>query len=115
MKFIVFRLENILSARRHPGKTRRSFRALKNQSSETRKSPSRTACLFVRRKIRSNPEILYGNVAATILEYAEKNAANMIVVGAKGRGALEELLMGSVTQKVLTHSSVPVLVIRGED
>ena len=57
-------------------------------------------------------EILYGNVAATILEYAGKNAADMIVVGAKGRGALEELLMGSVTRNLVSLSHIPVLVVK---
>ena len=65
--------------------------------------------------IEVKTEILYGNVAATILEYAEKNAANMIVVGAKGRGALEELLMGSVTRNLVSLSRIPVLVVKAPD
>ena len=62
--------------------------------------------------IEIKTEILYGNVAATILEYAEKNAADMIIAGTKGRGALEELLMGSVTRNLVSLSRIPVLVVK---
>jgi nucleotide-binding universal stress UspA family protein len=47
-----------------------------------------------------------------ILEYAKKEACDLIVVGTHGRRALGRLLMGSVTQELIRNSSVPVMVVK---
>ena len=47
-----------------------------------------------------------------ILDYARSEAADLIVMASHGRRGLNALLLGSETQKVLTHSSLPVLVVR---
>lgn len=55
---------------------------------------------------------LVGDVAAEIQAYAKKNKIDMIVMGSHGHGALQSLVMGSVTAKVLATTSVPVLIVR---
>jgi len=50
-----------------------------------------------------------------IIDAAAKGGCDLIVMASHGRRGVSGLLVGSVTQKVLTHSSIPVLVIRGED
>jgi nucleotide-binding universal stress UspA family protein len=47
-----------------------------------------------------------------ILEAARERGCDGIVMSSHGRRGLSGLLLGSETQKVLTHSTVPVLVIR---
>jgi len=47
-----------------------------------------------------------------ILEQAKAKGCDLIVMASHGRRGLGALLLGSETQKVLTHSAVPVLVIR---
>jgi len=47
-----------------------------------------------------------------IIEAAEKNHCDAIVMASNGHRGLTGLLLGSVTQKVLTHSKTPVLVFR---
>jgi len=49
---------------------------------------------------------------ASIIEAAKANDCDLIVMASHGRRGLEALLLGSETQKVLTHSKVPVLVCR---
>jgi nucleotide-binding universal stress UspA family protein len=49
-----------------------------------------------------------------ILENAGKAHADLVVMGSHGRHGLEKLVLGSVTQRVLQHASVPVMVVRGE-
>ena len=47
-----------------------------------------------------------------ILEEAQANGCDLIVMASHGRRGLEGLLIGSETQRVLTQSSCPVLVVR---
>lgn len=48
--------------------------------------------------------------AHAILEAAKD--ADLVVVGARGLGGVKELLLGSVSQHVVHHSTVPVVVVR---
>ena len=47
-----------------------------------------------------------------ILDHAKNQACDLIVMASHGRRGLSALLLGSETQKVLTHSTIPVLVVR---
>ena len=47
-----------------------------------------------------------------ILDHAKTQSCDLIVMASHGRRGLSALLLGSETQKVLTHSPVPVLVIK---
>jgi len=47
-----------------------------------------------------------------ILDHAKTQACDLIVMASHGRRGLSALLLGSETQKVLTHSNIPVLVIK---
>ncbi len=47
-----------------------------------------------------------------ILDSAAKTGADLIVMGSHGRHGLEKLMLGSVTQRVLSHAHLPILVIR---
>lgn len=47
-----------------------------------------------------------------IIDNAVKNKCDLIVMASHGRRGLDSLLLGSVTAKVLTHSKIPVLVVR---
>jgi nucleotide-binding universal stress UspA family protein len=47
-----------------------------------------------------------------ILQAAEDHACDLIFIASHGRRGMAALLLGSQTQKVITHSSVPVLVHR---
>jgi nucleotide-binding universal stress UspA family protein len=52
----------------------------------------------------------FGHPADVILSYASKGY-DLIVVGSRGLGSIEGLLMGSISTKVVHHSKVPVLVV----
>ncbi|AMO24753.1 universal stress protein [Ramlibacter solisilvae] len=51
-------------------------------------------------------------VAESILSAARKNKCDLIVMASHGRKGLKRVLLGSETQQVLTHSQIPVLVLR---
>jgi nucleotide-binding universal stress UspA family protein len=47
-----------------------------------------------------------------IIETAKKSKCDLIMMASHGRRGLSGLLLGSETSKVLTHSKIPVLVVR---
>ena len=47
-----------------------------------------------------------------VVQSAESLQADLIVMGSHGRSGLEKLVLGSVTQAVLAHTHLPVLVVR---
>ena len=51
-------------------------------------------------------------VAESILKAAKKQKCDLIVMASHGRKGLKRLLLGSETQHVLTHGTMPVLVLR---
>jgi nucleotide-binding universal stress UspA family protein len=50
--------------------------------------------------------------ADAILDIAKKKKCDAIVMGTQGEGGLRGMFIGSVTQKVLNQSKIPVLVLR---
>jgi len=52
-----------------------------------------------------------GDIADTILQTAKEEHSDIIVVGSHSQKWLEKILMGSVTEKVLHHSSIPILIV----
>ena len=47
-----------------------------------------------------------------LLEYAEKENIDLIVVGTKGRSGFKKLLLGSIASGVVTYAHCPVLVVK---
>ena len=47
-----------------------------------------------------------------IIKAAEKKGCDLIMMASHGRSGIQGLLIGSETQKVLTHTKIPVLVLR---
>ena len=50
--------------------------------------------------------------AATIVETAKKERCDLIVMGSHGRGALGQMMLGSVTTRVASTCAVPLLIVR---
>jgi nucleotide-binding universal stress UspA family protein len=57
--------------------------------------------------------VVAASAPAGILEQAESFRPDLVVIAAHGRGAVERLLMGSTTEKVVRHATCEVLVVRG--
>ena len=53
-----------------------------------------------------------GAPADVIVEQVEDGAYDLIVMGSRGLGALQDFVIGGVSHYVLHHSKVPVLVVR---
>ncbi|MEZ5334779.1 MAG: universal stress protein [Methanolobus sp.] len=58
--------------------------------------------------------VLEGNPSHEIIEFADNNNVDLIVLGTLGKTGFDRFLLGSVAEKVTRNSKVPVLVVRGE-
>jgi nucleotide-binding universal stress UspA family protein len=59
--------------------------------------------------------IASGSPSRAILEYVDDNAIDLVVMGTHGRTGLDRYLIGSVAEKVVRTSPVPVLTVPGGD
>jgi nucleotide-binding universal stress UspA family protein len=59
--------------------------------------------------------ILEGSPAREIVNFAEGNDFDLIVMGTHGKNAIERFLLGSVAENVVRHSKKAVLVVRGKN
>jgi nucleotide-binding universal stress UspA family protein len=57
-------------------------------------------------------ELLEGSPAEAIVNVAMTRQSDVIVIGSRGLGRLAGALLGSTSQKVISHASCPVLVVR---
>ncbi|MDM7919335.1 MAG: universal stress protein [Methanosarcina sp.] len=62
--------------------------------------------------VKINPVLLQGHPAQEILDFAEKNDIDMIVMGTQGKAGIDRFLLGGVTEKVVRHAKAEVLVVR---
>ena len=59
--------------------------------------------------------LLEGNPSREIVRYAEREDCDLVVMGTHGRGGIDRLLLGSVAEKVVRSSAVPVLTVRVDE
>ena len=63
--------------------------------------------------IRATSKAVTGNPGPEIVEQAAVGGHDLVVVGSRGRGEVESLFLGSVSQHVSHASPVPVLIVGG--
>lgn len=56
--------------------------------------------------------MLEGNPAREVVRYAKDSDTDLIVMGTHGRGGLNRILLGSVAERVVRSSPIPVLTVR---
>jgi nucleotide-binding universal stress UspA family protein len=61
--------------------------------------------------VQTQSEILLGDPSDAILNYIEQHQMDMVIMGTHGRKGLDRVLFGSVAERVVKKSGVPVLVI----
>lgn len=77
-----------------------------------RRLVERSVRKLVKAGFTAEPVYQLGKPAEEIMKVAAKHQADLIVLGAKGLGAVARFLLGSVSTRVVQHSSCSVLVVR---
>jgi nucleotide-binding universal stress UspA family protein len=52
------------------------------------------------------------STVSTMLDYAEEQNINLIVVGTRGRSGIKKMLLGSIASGLVTYAACPVLVVK---
>jgi nucleotide-binding universal stress UspA family protein len=53
-----------------------------------------------------------GDAASTIVGYAQKGAFDTIIIGRRGLGRFKEMMLGSISNKVLHHAKCTVMIVK---
>ncbi|HEX8990466.1 MAG TPA: universal stress protein [Anaerolineales bacterium] len=61
---------------------------------------------------QTTPQMVEGSIAEVILTLANTHRCDVIVMGSRGFGRLEEAVLGSNSQKVASRAPCPVLIVR---
>ena len=89
--------------------TERDF--LAHQFREEHRQIQQLAEALRQQQLKAVGLLLNGSTVETIIKEAEKLRVDLIVVGSHGRGGLVKILVGSVSEGILRHAKVPVLVV----
>ena len=69
---------------------------------------------YAKRDIELVTEVIIAeeSIVSEIIEFAEREKVDLIIMGTRGRTGFKKILLGSVASGVVTYSHCPVLVIR---
>ncbi|SEM15971.1 Nucleotide-binding universal stress protein, UspA family [Mesobacillus persicus] len=63
-------------------------------------------------EVNYETKILHGEPGPAIVEYANKNHFDVVVIGSRGLNGLQEFVLGSVSHKVAKRANCPVLIVK---
>ena len=63
-------------------------------------------------RVKFKTEVLVGRIANSLLEYIKANDFDLILIATHGRSGLSRWVRGSVADKILSASHIPVLMVR---
>jgi nucleotide-binding universal stress UspA family protein len=82
---------------------------------EARRSVAQAEAMFRDKGVKVRSEVLLGQPAEEIIDYAAEQDVDLIVMCSHGKSGIARWVFGSVTEKVLRGTRSPVLVIRPEE
>ncbi len=82
---------------------------------EARRSVTKAQAMLREKGVEVHAEVVIGDPAEEIIEFADKQDVDLIIMCSHGAGGIRRWVFGSVTEKVLRGTTTPVLVIRPEE
>ncbi len=68
--------------------------------------------LLKKNNINHQTKLLHGEPGPTIIDYANKESFDLLVIGSRGLNTLQEMVLGSVSHKVMKRVKCPVLLVK---
>lgn len=72
----------------------------------------RVRAIAARHDVEVETALIEGTPSKEVVRYATEQGCDLIVMGTHGRGGIDRLLLGSVAERVVRGSPVPVLTVR---
>jgi nucleotide-binding universal stress UspA family protein len=72
----------------------------------------RVVTRFKQDGVKYQTEVLSGRVAESLVDYVEANGVDLIIIATHGRSGVSRWVRGSIADRVLRASRVPVLMVR---
>jgi len=85
---------------------------LSNYKKESAKILDKCKEIAVKNGVQVETVIAEGDPASNITGYAQKGNFELIVIGSRGLGRFKEMVLGSISSKVLHHTKSSVLIVR---
>lgn len=79
---------------------------------ERRKKNSKVLQFLNESKVNYKTTILRGRPGPEIVKYANEQKVDLVVIGSRGLNALQEMVLGSVSHKVMKRVNCPALVVK---
>ena len=100
----------LVSGMRRPSSVERTVVDYLRELSEKELRPARK--VLDAAGVKHDMEVRVGHVASEIVRCAKAGKFDLLALGAKGRSAFTDLLLGSVAQRVLATAQLPVVLVR---
>ncbi|OMF22587.1 universal stress protein [Paenibacillus sp. FSL H8-0548] len=68
--------------------------------------------LLSAKNVNHQMKIITGDPGPVIVEYANNEKVDLVIIGSRGLNALQEFVMGSVSHKVVKRVQCPVIVVK---
>jgi nucleotide-binding universal stress UspA family protein len=65
--------------------------------------------------VKTRTEVIPGNPADELRDYANKSGADLVIMGTYGRRGLDRLVLGSVTRRMIRHAETPIMTVRAKE
>lgn len=90
---------------------------LHSQGKEELELSRRKKLLSIEEKLKVNNlsykiKILHGEPGPTIVDYANKEKFDLVIVGSRGLNSVQEMVLGSVSHKIAKRVQCPVLIVK---
>jgi nucleotide-binding universal stress UspA family protein len=87
-------------------------KANEDYKQEAHKYLEQVAQKLARAGIRTRDVLLVGKPAESLIEYANNNQIDLVIMATHGRSGISKLFWGSIAEKVMRSVNVPVLLIK---
>ena len=107
---VLYIIEDLPSLYIYSPKIMEKLRA--DYKSEYTKILERCKVMAKKSEININTVLLEGDPASKIIGYSEMEKFDLIIIGSRGMGKFKEVIIGSVSNKVLHHAKCSVMLVR---
>ena len=96
----------------HIGSEKHINEFLEAYKKENQEILSKCSQIAAQKALTINTYLLEGNPASAILDFSKKEKFDLLIMGRRGLGKFKELILGSISNKIVHHYPSAVLLIR---